>query len=58
MVMVSRFSKAPALSLSMLHDLDTSGIYMIIDALDECETGLPRLLDFIVKTTSVSNTVK
>jgi hypothetical protein len=51
------FSLSQAM-LGMLRDPDARGIYMMVDALDECETGLPRLLDFIVKTTSVSNTVK
>jgi hypothetical protein len=51
------FSLSQAM-LSMLRHPDARGIYMIVDGLDECETGLPRLLDFIVETTSVSNTVK
>lgn len=29
----------------MLHDLGLGEVYVIIDALDECETGLPQLLD-------------
>ena len=32
--------------------------YLIIDALDECVTDLPKLLDFIVKQSSVSSRVK
>jgi hypothetical protein len=42
----------------MLHDPGLRGAYVIIDALDECETGLPQLLDFIVKNASTSRHVK
>jgi len=43
----------------MLGDRRVKGCYMVIDALDECETGLPQLLDFIVQTAwSTSTDVK
>jgi hypothetical protein len=42
----------------MLHDPGLRGAYVIIDALDECETGLLQLLDFIVKNASTSRHVK
>jgi NACHT domain len=42
----------------MLHDPGLRGAYMIIDALDECETGLPQLLDFIVHNASTSRHIK
>jgi hypothetical protein len=42
----------------MLHDPGLRGAYVIIDALDECETGLPQLLDFIVKNASTSRHAK
>jgi hypothetical protein len=42
----------------MLHDPYLSGAYMIVDALDECETGLPQLLDFIVHNAAASQQVK
>ncbi|KAH7117476.1 hypothetical protein EDB81DRAFT_892342 [Dactylonectria macrodidyma] len=37
---------------SMLCDRRAKGCYMVIDALDECETGLPQLLHFIVRGAS------
>ena len=42
----------------MFHDPGLMEAYVIIDALDECETGLPQLLDFIIKNTSTSCHVK
>ncbi|RYP09775.1 hypothetical protein DL765_008331 [Monosporascus sp. GIB2] len=38
--------------VSMLRDRRAKGSCMIIDALDECETDLPKLLDFIVQTST------
>ncbi|EGU79492.1 hypothetical protein FOXB_09997, partial [Fusarium oxysporum f. sp. conglutinans Fo5176] len=37
---------------------DAKGCYMVVDALDECEMGLPQLLCFIVQTASAYAHVK
>jgi hypothetical protein len=42
----------------MLQDPRLKGLYLIIDALDECVTDLPKLLDFIVQTSSTSSRLK
>ncbi|KAF2682033.1 HET-domain-containing protein [Lentithecium fluviatile CBS 122367] len=42
----------------VLRDPSLKGTYLIVDALDECTTGLPKLLDFIVQTSCVSACVK
>ena len=42
----------------MLHDPMLRGTYVIVDALDECETGLPRLLEFISHNAYTSHHVK
>ncbi|RYP55521.1 hypothetical protein DL770_010904 [Monosporascus sp. CRB-9-2] len=42
----------------MLRDASLSRAYIVIDALDECEADLPRLLKFIVHNTSASPCVK
>ncbi|KAF2729085.1 WD40 repeat-like protein [Polyplosphaeria fusca] len=42
----------------MVQDPSLRSVYLIIDALDECVTDLPKLLDFIVQTSSVSSRVK
>ena len=42
----------------MLHDPKLREAYIIIDALDECETGLPELLNFIVQNASTSHQTK
>lgn len=42
----------------MLHDPGLRGAYVIIDVLDECETGLPQFLGLIVKNASMSRHVK
>jgi NACHT domain/Heterokaryon incompatibility protein (HET) len=39
---------------SILQDPSLNSTYLIIDALDECVTELPKLLDFIVQNSSVS----
>lgn len=36
----------------MLRDLRLSTVYFVVDALDECEFGLPQFLDFITQTAS------
>lgn len=43
---------------SMLRDGLAKGCFLVIDALDECETGLPQLLHFIVQSASSSADVK
>jgi hypothetical protein len=42
----------------MLHDPRLRGACVIVDAVDECETGLPQLLDFIVHNASASHHIK
>jgi len=42
----------------VLQDPSLDGTYLIVDGLDECVTGLPKLLDLIVQTSSVSFRVK
>ncbi|KAH6955659.1 hypothetical protein BKA56DRAFT_638112 [Ilyonectria sp. MPI-CAGE-AT-0026] len=39
--------------VEILHDPSLRGAYSIIDGLDECQAGLPQLLDFIVRNTSI-----
>ncbi|KZL88168.1 beta transducin-like protein het-e2c [Colletotrichum incanum] len=36
--------------MDMLHDSKLRGVYLLVDALDECLTGLDQLLDLITKT--------
>lgn len=43
---------------SILQDPNLDDIYLIVDALDECVVDLPRLLDFITQSSSVSARVK
>jgi archaellum biogenesis ATPase FlaH len=42
----------------VLRNPSSTTTYLIIDALDECVTDLPKLLDFIVKQSSASSHVK
>ncbi|KAF2031647.1 HET-domain-containing protein [Setomelanomma holmii] len=42
----------------VLRDVSLSTTYLIIDALDECVTDLPKLLGFIARQSSVSSRVK
>jgi hypothetical protein len=42
----------------VLQDPSLSTSYLIVDALDECLTDLPRLLDFVAKQSSASSRVK
>ena len=42
----------------VLRDPSLNAIYLIVDALDECVTDLPKLLDFVAKHSSVSSRVK
>jgi hypothetical protein len=43
---------------SILQDTSLNTTYLIIDALDECVAGLPRLLDFIIQKSSELSRVK
>ncbi|PSN58997.1 hypothetical protein BS50DRAFT_605439 [Corynespora cassiicola Philippines] len=43
---------------SIVQDPSLKITYLIIDALDECVTDLPKLLDFIIQTSSASSRVK
>jgi hypothetical protein len=43
---------------NILQDSSLNNTYLIIDALDECVADLPKLLDFIVQTSSVSPHLK
>jgi hypothetical protein len=43
---------------NILQDPSLDSTYLIIDALDECVADLPKLLDFIVQTSSVSPRIK
>lgn len=41
--------------IGMLRDPTLAMAYIIIDALDECETGLPQLLKLVIENTSASH---
>jgi WD40 domain-containing protein/NACHT domain-containing protein/heterokaryon incompatibility protein (HET) len=43
---------------NILQDPSLNSTYLIVDALDECIVELPKLLDFIVQTSSVSPRIK
>jgi hypothetical protein len=43
---------------NILQDPSLGGSYLIVDALDECVTDLPKLLDLVVQTSSASPRVK
>jgi hypothetical protein len=43
---------------NMMQDPSTQGIYLVIDALDECVTDLPRLLGFIVRSSAAFSHAK
>jgi hypothetical protein len=43
---------------NVLQDPALKTTYLVIDALDECDVGLPKLLDFVVQTSSLSTRVK
>ena len=43
---------------AVLHDPSLRITYLIIDALDECVTDLPKLLEFVAKQSSASSRVK
>jgi hypothetical protein len=44
--------------IDVLQDPSLNNAHLIIDALDECVTGLPELLDLIVKASRVSSRIK
>ncbi|MDB5821283.1 MAG: hypothetical protein JWQ11_4923, partial [Rhizobacter sp.] len=44
--------------MAILQDPNLNNTYLVIDALDECETDLPRLLRLIVQSTSICPRVK
>jgi hypothetical protein len=43
---------------NILEDTSLTATYLVIDALDECVTDMPKLLDFIVQKSSASSRVK
>jgi hypothetical protein len=43
---------------SILQDPNLDDTYLLVDALDECIVDLPRLLDFIAQSSSISTRVK
>ncbi|RFU32244.1 hypothetical protein B7463_g4094, partial [Scytalidium lignicola] len=43
---------------NILRDPSLDSTYLIVDALDECVADLPKLLDFMVQTSSVSPSIK
>ena len=51
---VNAFYALSEIFQDMLQDPNLREVYIIIDALDECETGLPQLLDFIVQNVPTS----
>ncbi|KAF7505723.1 hypothetical protein GJ744_000489 [Endocarpon pusillum] len=44
--------------ISILEDPNLKCMYLIVDALDECISDLPRLLDLIIRTSSLSSRIK
>ncbi|KAL6838094.1 hypothetical protein V8C40DRAFT_231591 [Trichoderma camerunense] len=55
---VNAWSALSEIFLNILEDASLEQAYMIIDALDECVTGLPELLDFISKNSTLFPRVK
>ena len=43
---------------NILQDPSLARTYLIVDALDECVADLPKLLEFIVQTSSISSRIK
>ena len=41
--------------IKILHDPCLTRVYLVVDALDECESGLSQVLDLIVRNTSISS---
>lgn len=48
----STFNALSNIFTKMLDHPDLAKVYLIVDGLDECQSGLPRLLDLIVSTSS------
>jgi hypothetical protein len=44
--------------INILQDSSLDYVYLIVDALDECVADLPKLLEFIVQTSSISHHIK
>ncbi|TGO07686.1 hypothetical protein BTUL_0253g00020 [Botrytis tulipae] len=44
--------------INILQDSSLDYVYLIVDALDECVTDLPKLMDLIVHTSSISPRIK
>ena len=44
--------------ISILQDPSLNSTFLVVDALDECVTDLPNLLDFIVQKSGLSSRVK
>ncbi|ERF68387.1 hypothetical protein EPUS_06803 [Endocarpon pusillum Z07020] len=44
--------------INLLQDPSLNSTYLVVDALDECMADLPKLLDFIVQSSSMSSRVK
>ncbi|KAH7154698.1 hypothetical protein DER46DRAFT_628522 [Fusarium sp. MPI-SDFR-AT-0072] len=57
-IIINELSQSPGPLPSMLRDRRAKVCYIFIDDLDECETGLPQLKDFIVESTATTGHVK
>ncbi|KAL4914793.1 WD40-repeat-containing domain protein [Aspergillus aurantiobrunneus] len=44
--------------LDMIRDPAAPGIYLAVNAVDDCETGFPQLLDLIAKSASMTTKIK
>ena len=52
---VNTFVALSKIFTEMLHDSRLPRVYLVVDALDECESGLFQLLDLIVRNASTSS---
>ena len=52
---VNAFVALSNIFTEMLHDPRLTRVYLVVDALDECESGLLQLLDLIVRNVSTSS---
>jgi WD40 repeat protein len=55
---VNAWEAVSSMLINILEDPDLNCVYILIDALDECTTDLPKLLDFIVQRSSTPSRVK
>jgi hypothetical protein len=55
---INAFDALSNIFINLLHDSTLKEGYLIIDALDECETDLPELLDLITRSASTCSHVK